>query len=265
MSAGDLSTVRGLALSSAYVTHIGDRQSNQDAQASAQEDDLACFVVSDGAGGHAGGEIASAIVVKAVTDSFLRELSFGVRALEFYVRNAIAQVVHGKEMDSRYMDMSATVAAILIDKENRQALWAHLGDTRIYLFRDRRLHNVTRDHSLVQQFVDAGYCPPEALRTHPQRSVLYAAIGTEGEVEPEVLQKSMPLRHGDAFLICTDGFWEWITENDMEGTLAAANTVDQWLRQMHDIVEINGKNSPKYRDNYTAQAIWFTDPESVPL
>jgi len=255
----ELSAERKLNFRSVALTEIGDRQSNQDAQASARQGGLACFVVSDGAGGHAGGEIASNLVVKAVIDSFLQELSFGVRALQFYVSQAIARVAQGKNTDLNLSDMSATVAAVLIDNDNRCALWAHLGDTRIYLFRNKRTHWITRDHSLVQQFVDAGYCPREALRTHPQRSVLYAAVGTDGDTSPEMTRDAIPLQEGDAFLLCTDGFWEWITESEMERSLAAALSVDDWLRQMRQIVENNGNKSPKFRDNYTAQALWFTD------
>jgi serine/threonine protein phosphatase PrpC len=257
--ASELSAHRSLHISSAEVTDIGDRSSNQDAQNSVQLDGLACFVVSDGAGGHAGGEVASSIVVKAVIDSFLQELSFGARALQFYVEHAIARVAQAKIAEEPLNDMSATVAILLIDMENRQALWAHLGDTRVYQFRDGRVCRITRDHSLVQQFVDAGYCPAEALRTHPQRSVLYAAVGTEGDTHPEVTQEAVELHGGDACLLCTDGFWERITESEMEQSLMAASSVHDWLQQMCEIIERNGGNSLKSRDNSTAQALWFTD------
>ncbi|HSY28434.1 MAG TPA: protein phosphatase 2C domain-containing protein, partial [Burkholderiaceae bacterium] len=120
--ASELSADRRLDLRSSELTEIGDRQSNQDAQASARQGGLACFVVSDGAGGHAGGEIASNLVVKAVIDSFLQELSFGVRALQFYVSQAVSRVAQGKSTDRKLKDMSATVAAVLIDNDNRCAL-----------------------------------------------------------------------------------------------------------------------------------------------
>jgi serine/threonine protein phosphatase PrpC len=257
--ASELSTDRGLALKHAEMSEIGDRQSNQDAKGSARQGAVACFVVSDGAGGHKGGEIASSLVVRAIIDSFLQELSFGVRALQFYVSQAIAHVAQNKKSNPPLADMSATMATILIDTDNRCALWAHLGDTRIYFFRNKKISKITRDHSLVQQFVDAGYCPPEALRTHPQRSVLYAAIGTDGDTLPEVTRDVISLQEGDAFLLCTDGFWEWIAEIEMEQTLRRALTVEDWLRRMRQIVENNGGKSPKFRDNYTAQALWFSD------
>jgi serine/threonine protein phosphatase PrpC len=258
----DLSADRKLSIRSSALSEIGDRQSNQDAQASARQGGLACFVVSDGAGGHVGGEVASNLVVKAVIESFLQELSFSVRALQYYVSQAIDKVAQEKSADKTLVDMSATVAAVLIDNDNRCALWAHLGDTRIYHFRDQKIHSVTHDHSLVQQFVDAGYCPPEALRTHPQRSVLYAAVGTSDETPPEMTRDAIALQEGDTFLLCTDGFWEWITESEMEQCLSAAASADDWLRQMRQIVENNGNKSPKFRDNYTAQALWFSDQDS---
>ncbi|HXA46283.1 MAG TPA: PP2C family serine/threonine-protein phosphatase [Burkholderiaceae bacterium] len=257
----ELSADRRLEFQMATLSEIGDRQTNQDAHASMRKEGLACFVVSDGAGGHTGGEIASNLVVTAVIDSFVQEQSFGVRALQFYVNQAINNVAHGKSHDRRLKDMSATVAALLIDNDNRSALWAHLGDTRVYVFRDKKIHRVTRDHSLVQQFVDAGYCAPDALRTHPQRSVLYAAVGTDGDTIPEVTQEAIQLQEGDAFLLCTDGFWERLNEVDMEQCLESATSADDWLRRMRQIVENNGNKSPKLRDNYTAQALWFIDGE----
>jgi serine/threonine protein phosphatase PrpC len=257
----ELSAERKMSFHSAAFTEIGERKSNQDAQASVRLGGLACFVVSDGAGGHAGGEIASNLVVSGIIDSFSQEQSFGVRALQFYVNQAINNVAHGKGKDRQLKDMSATVAALLIDTDNRCALWAHLGDSRIYLFRNGKVHRITRDHSLVQQFVDAGYCAPEALRTHPQRSVLYAAVGTEGDTTPEMTQDAMQLQEGDAFLLCSDGFWEQIAESDMEQSLANATSVEDWLRRMRLFMENNNNKSPKLRDNYTAQALWFTDSE----
>jgi serine/threonine protein phosphatase PrpC len=257
----ELSAERKLGFHTAAFTEIGDRQSNQDAQASIRLGGLACFVVSDGAGGHAGGEIAANLVVTGIIDSFSQEQSFGVRALQFYVNQAINNVAHGKSADRKLKDMSATVAALLVDTDNRCALWAHLGDTRIYLFRNGKVHRVTRDHSLVQQFVDAGYCAPDALRNHPQRSVLYAAVGTDGETLPEMTQDAMQLQEGDAFLLCSDGFWEQITESDMEQSLINATSVEDWLRRMRQFMGNNGNKSAKLRDNYTAQALWFTDGE----
>lgn len=252
-----------IPLSYAQITNAGGRQSNQDALGNARQDDLACFVVSDGVGGHVGGEIASNIVVEEVLDSFLRESSFGSRALRSYIDSAIEHVALRKADRPQLQSMSATVAAVLIDQENHCALWAHMGDTRIYLFRHRKVHRITKDHSVVQQFIDAGYAKPEQLRTHPQRNTLFAAIGTEGDTLPEVTQDIVQLKSGDAFLICTDGLWEWISEDEMERALALATSADDWLRSMSAIAENNGKSSLSARDNFTAYTIWFGEPDAI--
>lgn len=248
-----------LILDVAQLTHTGGRQSNQDALASAEQDDLACFVVSDGVGGQSGGEVASSLVVQAVTDTFLREAAFGPRALQSYIDYASARVAQRKAEDEQLQHMGATVAAVLIDRKNRSALWAHMGDTRVYLFRGNKLLRMTKDHSLVQQLVDAGYCSADQLRLHPQRNMLSAAIGGEGGSSPEVTQLPIALQAGDAFLICTDGFWEGITEAEMEHAAASACSAHEWLTMMCGMVERDDDLSLPSRDNYTAFAIYVDE------
>lgn len=250
----------GIDLSVAQMTNPGDRRCNQDMLGSACRDDLACFVVSDGAGGHEGGAVASSVVVRAVLEKFLLELSFGHHALRSYIDFAIAEVVQRKKEGDRLTNMSSTVAAVLIDQKNRCALWAHMGDTRVYLFRHGTVLKATKDHSLIQQFIDAGYCKPDQLRIHPQRNLLFAAIGAEGDSRPVVTRDAFEIQDGDVFLICTDGFWEWITESEMEQTLSRAMAAEDWLSAMNAIIEKNGSVASKSRDNYTAFAVWLSDP-----
>lgn len=247
----------GSTLGVAQLTDPGGRGANQDALASAQFDEVACFVVSDGVGGHRGGEIASALVVKAVVDAFVREATFSPRALQSYIGNAILQVNGRKSRDARLESMSATVAAVLIDCRNRLALWAHMGDSRIYLLRQNKIIRVTKDHSLVQQLVDAGYCSADQLRSHPQRSILCAAVGVGEDCMAEVTETAAPMEEGDAFLVCTDGFWEWVTEPEMEQAAAASASAGEWLMAMRTIAERNGSHLSSSRDNYSAFTIRF--------
>ena len=251
-----LPSANGLALQFADLTDVGGRAANQDALASVQRDDLACFVVSDGAGGHIGGEVASKLVVDAIIESFSREQSFSQRALQSYLDQAIRQVAHGRQ-DARVADMSATVAVVMIDQGNACALWGHLGDTRVYLFRAGQLMQVTKDHSLVQQFVDAGYVAADQMRNHPQRSVLFAAIGPDGANPPVVTPAAVALQDGDAMLICTDGLWEWLAESDMLSCLVNSSDAGAWLNAMAGLAVANSTDSPRQRDNFSAQAIWF--------
>lgn len=242
-------------LSWTRINEIGKRPTNQDTVGEAFADPLACFVVADGAGGHEGGEIASKVVVDSVLTRFRQSPAFGSEALLGYAASASSDVAKRKKHEPRLADMSTTVAALLIDRARGQALWAHLGDTRIYLFRNARLHTMSKDHSMTQQLIDAGYARAEQLRLHPQRNILFAAIGAEGDTSIELSAGTTALLPGDALLLCSDGLWEWVMEADMERTLAqSANSAD-WLARMCRLADDNIKNSGKVRDNYSAYAI----------
>ena len=244
-----------LRLTCAKLSAIGMRASNQDAIGDARHDALTCFVMSDGAGGHEGGEVASRLVVDAILRKFGEEACFGPRALLSYFDHAIAAVALARRETAQRQDMSATAAALLVDRSNACAVWAHLGDTRIYHFRGARLLAATRDHSLTQQLIDAGYAKADELRIHPQRNILYAAVGAEGETLPTSSGDAVALENGDAFLICTDGLWEWVMEADMERTLAAAANTDAWLDALCTLADANIAAAGKVRDNYSVYAI----------
>ncbi len=242
-----------IRLSWTRISDIGMRSSNQDCVGNANRADLVCFVISDGAGGHEGGEVASRIVVDSMLAKFTSTPAFGAHALISYTSEAIASVA------AAHHDMSATLAALLIDGANGQALWAHLGDTRIYLFRDNKLLTVTKDHSLTQQLIDAGYAKAANLREHPQRNILFAAVGAEGDNPVALGEGPITLRADDALLICTDGLWEWVFEADMESTRATAATSEQWLTALCRIAETNALASGKPRDNFSAYAIFVKE------
>jgi serine/threonine protein phosphatase PrpC len=164
-------------------------------------------------------------------------------------------VARRKQHEPRLADMSTTVAALLVDRARGEALWGHLGDTRVYLFRGARLHAMSKDHSMTQQLIDAGYARAEQLRLHPQRNILFAAIGAEGDTGVELLAGAVQLLPGDALLLCSDGLWEWVMEADMERTLAQSSNTADWLARMCRLADDNIKNSGKVRDNYSAYAI----------
>ncbi len=244
-----------IALKWTRITDIGKRTTNQDTVGEAFNDPLACFVVADGAGGHEGGEVASRVVVAAVLDHFDRDPGFGPDSLLAYAASASDEVAARKRENPRFADMSTTVAALMVDCEHAQALWAHLGDTRIYLFRDARLHAMSKDHSLTQQLIDAGYARAEQLRTHPQRNILFAAVGAEGETPVALGDGPVQLLDGDALLVCSDGLWEWVHEDEMERTLAESGNSEQWLTAMCALAEAALEGTDKVRDNFSAYAI----------
>jgi len=250
-----MAEVTPIELAWTQISEIGERATNQDAVGEASRGQLSCFVLADGAGGHAGGEVASGVVVGAVIDSFQNAPAFSDAALLSYAQCAITALAKRKQDEPRYADMSTTVVALLIDCANSQALWVHLGDSRLYLFRNARLHAMSKDHSLTQQLIDAGYAKAEHLRTHPQRNILFAAIGAEGDTDLELSAGATRLEPGDTLLLCSDGLWEWVLESDMEQTLARACDTREWLAAMCALAQTNILATTKVRDNYSAYAI----------
>lgn len=246
-------------LDTAHINAIGDRQSNQDVLDCAFEDDLACFVLADGTGGHLGGETAASLVTASIIGKFRQYASFSTHALRSYIDSAIQQVAHEKTTNVRQENMSSTMATLLIDIANCCALWGHMGDTRIYLLRQGKILSVSKDHSLAQRMVDAGYADVAALRNNPHRNILFAAIGAEGDIVPEVTLNAVALQEGDAFLLCTDGFWEWVHENEIEQSWLETSSSDAWLKKMNTMAEKNIANTNVSRDNFSAFAICIRD------
>jgi serine/threonine protein phosphatase PrpC len=241
-------------LSWAQASEIGMRAANQDAIGAARNGELACFVIADGTGGHHGGEVASRIAADAVLGAFCDAPAFGAAALLSYAARATSSVAQAKRADAQLAGMSTTVAALLIDQQAARAVWAHLGDTRIYLFRGGRVHAATVDHSLAQQLIDAGYASAGQLRVHPQRNILLAAVGAEGESAVAASDEFM-LEAGDALLACSDGLWEWVLEEEMEQALSRTARSEDWLAAMCARADAAVSAAGKARDNYSAYAI----------
>jgi serine/threonine protein phosphatase PrpC len=247
-----------LTLDVASVSDLGERSSNQDAVGRTRHAGLHLFAVADGTGGHHGGEVAARIVIDTVIDGFSDAPAFDATALRGWLSGASAAVAHGQRTAADQKDMSTTAAVLLVDVATdahaARALWAHLGDTRIYLFRADRVQAISKDHSLTQQLVDAGYVPADQLRVHAQRNILLAAVGAEGEVAPDI-SDIHALHAGDALLVCSDGLWEWVQEAQMEAALAASSNSAAWLAALLAVAAPAAAAAGKARDNFSAYAI----------
>jgi serine/threonine protein phosphatase PrpC len=244
-----------LRLSWAQVNDIGMRAENQDNLGVARHADLACFVVADGTGGYAGGATASKLVVDTLLAAFRAAPACDTGALRAAIGTASANVARARRADPAYAEMSSTVAALVVDAAAARAVWAHLGDTRVYLFRANRLHSVTVDHSLARQLIDSGYGGHVTLRGHPQRNILLGAIGAENDIAVSTSEGAFALLPGDALLLCSDGLWEWIDEAQMEAVLAVTSQSEEWLDLMCEVADTAASATIKIRDNFSACAI----------
>lgn len=241
-----------IELSSAYLSRIGGRKRNEDACGYWTSEAGCCWVVSDGAGGHGGGDIASRLVVKTVLECFSANPVVTAAAVVDLLQTAHDVVMKAKETEAGAADMHATCVLLLADRANGQAVWGHAGDSRLYLMRDNRLVFQTRDHSLVQNMVDAGYGSAEMIRSHPQRSLLTSAIGNAGELLVSVSEDAVALEAGDVFLLCSDGWWEGVEESQMQEELAQASDIEDWLGRMARRIEALTRSG---QDNFTGLAV----------
>lgn len=132
-------------------------------------------------------------------------------------------------------------------------MWGHVGDSRLYHFRNGVVAFQTKDHSVPQTLVNAGDITKEQIRTHPDRNRILRAVGNPDGVKPTILDASRKIQRGDAFLLCTDGFWEYVTETEMAVDLAKSATPKDWLGWME--LRLIGKVETGY-DNYSALALF---------
>ena len=236
----------------AAISSRGGRQINQDTCGWWTGQGVAFCVVSDGAGGHRGGEVASKLVVEETLVRLRSAHECSVNDVEAAMRHAHARLVAEQGRDASISDMRATVVVLAIDAARRAAAWGHLGDSRLYCFRDDRIVMQTRDHSMVQAMIEAGLLKPEDVRSSPQRNKLLNAVGHDGGFDPS-LDSSPALQSNDKFLLCTDGLWGLVEEAEMETALRGCASAEEWLRALesHVLDRASGRH-----DNYSAVAVW---------
>jgi serine/threonine protein phosphatase PrpC len=210
-------------------------------------------VVSDGAGGHGGGDVASRTVVSTVLKDFAACPEVSVDEIAALVGHAQQALRDEQRTSSHVRDMRATVAILMIDRLRNSALWGHVGDTRIYCFRGGRILMKTRDHSVIQSMYEAGLGDLETLRHHPYRGVLLSALGGKEAFETSVAQAPLPLQDGDVMLMCTDGMWDHVADATMLRLLRASTSGEEWLVAMEGELL---KSADSNCDNYTAMSVW---------
>jgi len=238
---------------------VGARSHNEDDLRQGQSGSFWFAVLSDGAGGHKGGAIASDIVVRMTALG----LQSATQATPGYLTQLVcdANEALAQKQDKRSRDrMHATLVALWIDLRREEALWTHVGDSRLYRLHHGRVADVTQDDSVVQRMVDAGYLSREEARDHPRKNQLLSAMGTAEPVEPNTVPAPVPIADGDAFLLCSDGWWDELDNAAIEHTFAEARSPEDWLARMATIV---AKAATPRQDNYSAVAVWVGDPAEI--
>ena len=230
-------------LDTAFCSEVGGRKNNEDSFLAKKNGDSYIFIVADGLGGHGDGEIASRAAVDAIERHLLSDADKDVtQAIRFANETVMAKQ---READSK---MKTTVALALI--ENNQTIISNVGDTRIYAFKNGKIVFQSIDHSASQLAVFAGEITKEEIRGHVDRNILVRCLGSNEnlKVDATLLDSSQY----DALLLCSDGFWEYVLEYEMEKTLALSQSAKDWLDAMR---LCRTARAPMDCDNFTAVAV----------
>jgi len=209
-----------------------------------------CWVVADGLGGHVGGALASRTAVDAALAFYETNPAVSPEAAAGHV-NAANQAVLEKQQNEPSIASMRTTLVVLVTSA-ASAIWAHSGDSRLYHFRAGKIAAQTLDHSVPQRLVDAGEIAPDQIRFHEDRNRLLRSLGAKTDPGTTVLNTPVQIQPGDAFLLASDGFWEWVNESEMEQDLVGAKDASDWLGKMEDrlLARATADN-----DNYTAVAL----------
>lgn len=207
-----------------------ERESNEDHFLIDVEHGL--FMVADGMGGHAAGEVAAELAVEAMREVLLgeddpeetrlvREVDLADPAdtlrerLRYGMNQASVRIRREADVRPETAGMGTTLVVLVVD--GRTAHVAHVGDSRAYLLRRGRLNRLTRDHSVVQQEIDAGRLTPDLARLVPHKHILTQSVGSHGPVEPDTTTRMM--EDGDVFLLCSDGLTDPLEDEAIEQLL----------------------------------------------
>lgn len=219
------------------------------------EDSLLClenrgvFMVADGVGGHKAGKQASSMAVDFVEDFVKAHPISPVMAIhevQKYMNDCFSSVnqaiyEHAKT-NSEYAGMATT--AILLWLEQNQAYVANVGDSRAYLLHNGELTRLTEDHSYVNELIKTGQITEEEALLHPKRNMITRALGSEAKVEPDVYQ--FAVNSGDRILLCTDGLYNEVNEDEIKEQMRAGNGMTDLALRLVDKANENGG-----RDNIT--------------
>lgn len=245
-------------------TSPGSRPTNQDRIAYSERDNAVLMAVADGLGGHAGGELAAEALTQIAVQAFERikqpiitQPSALLALTILQVHNAIIQ--RAKQHDPPIQPRTTCVLCIVQDG---YAYWAHVGDSRLYHFRNNKLLTRTLDHTATERLRAGGILTEEETLSHPEKSRLLKCVG--GPAKPTIsLGEETPLQRGDILILCSDGLWEAFSTEEMEEYLEY-ETLDEGIEEMAIEAEERRRTAS---DNISAVALRWDDgpPKSLPL
>lgn len=200
---------------------------------------LSVIAVADGLGGHAGGEIASSLAIKKISE--LEKLALNERNAETTVVDTFLtinrELAQAMKSNGELRGMGTTLTALFLGKE--KTYLAHLGDSRGYLIRDGKINQLTKDHTVVQELLDQGRISPDEVDGHPQRSfVTKALMGADQHERPDFIE--LDVHDGDFFLLCSDGLAGVIDEKKILKAIESHGASESALQELKELAYKKG-------------------------
>jgi serine/threonine protein phosphatase PrpC len=244
-----------------HDTRIGARKMNQDRLGCWSTQEALLMAVADGLGGHLHGEIAAELATAFFGSAFTREarprLADPAAFLERTIAAAHAAIL--REAERRGLPDTPRTVIVACVVQDGDAYWTHVGDSRLYLLREGRIVHRTRDHTVVQQLIDAGQIREEAIATHPERNRLLQCLGGYHTPRPEPVER-MRLARNDIVVLCSDGFWGPLTQRQMMHSMLSRKLDDALV----ELVTLAEHRAGRDCDNVSVLAMSW-DEEAVPL
>ncbi len=235
------------------------RSGNEDNFAVRDWGNRGLFIVADGMGGHAAGEVASEMAVQTIERELETLKDPNDHAAEEQLAEALREAnrtIHDRTITEVDKQGMGTTASVLMVWESKYLI-GQVGDSRVYLLRDGELQQLTKDHSYVQEQVDAGFLTPEQARYHPYSNVITRCVGASPEVEPDIYQGEV--RVGDLFLVASDGLTGMVDDRRLQILLMSRAAPE---RKVHALIaEANGRGG---LDNITAIVVQIA-PDEAPV
>lgn len=235
-----------------WVTDTGlVRAENEDNCYVAETPNGFLFVVCDGMGGHAGGKEASTIAIESIVNFFTKEKHVVIyQALSDALVYANRQILN-VAVERQELKGMGTTACILLLRDDK-AWFAHIGDSRIYLFcnRQQKLHRLTKDHSVVQGLVDKGIISEAEAEHHPEKNKIIKTLGINKEIKPDICNMPVLPAKGDIFLICSDGLTGMVSDEVLQHILKQKESLQEKGANMLSLAKQAGGT-----DNITIQLV----------
>jgi serine/threonine protein phosphatase PrpC len=211
------------------------------------------FAIADGMGGAQAGEVASRLAAAALKESGAE--TGGEQRISDLIQEANRRVYDRSSTDPKTSGMGTTITVALVEHGN--VAFGHVGDSRAYLIRDGRMEQVTEDHSLVNELMKSGKLSPEEAESHPQRSVITRALGTDPDVDVDTF--TIAAEVGDVFLLCSDGLTDMVGEREiLELVERNQRDIDAALKSL-----VKAANRSGGEDNITVVAFEIAESQAL--